>query len=158
MSHNGKSILGALMSPSKPDTVPWSASDLRAMLEHLLITPLVSELERFAELTMSSPERVASIIAGCGSYSFGDLLRTDSPDVRVLKLVKAYAKTAFNDQEDLPRDVARVLYVIAITRRHGAEPNHVSALDDMNVERSVRHCLTYGWLPDKVRGLLRDGR
>ena len=151
-----KDIIRALMNPSRLDTVPWSSSDLRAMLEHQLATPLTSELDRLAELSQCSREQAISIITSCGCHSFGDLLREDSPFVSALKMLKDYAKASLVNEEDLPRDVARVLYVIAILRGREAGIADVSSLDDMSIERAVRRCLTYGWLPDDVRELLRN--
>jgi len=156
-SRKSKDILRALLDPSRSETVPWSSSDLRAILEHQLATPLASELDRLAEFAQYSREQASSIIDGCGCYSFGDLLRDDSPSVSALSMLKDYAKGSLVNEGDLPRDVARVLYVIAILRGRQAGSGDITSLDETSIERETRRCLTFGWLPNDIRALLRRG-
>ncbi len=154
-SRKSKDILRALMDPSRPDAVPWSSADLRAMLEHQLATPLASELDRLAEISDRSREEVSSIIGGYQGGTFGDLLRNASPSIDAIRLAKDFAKASLVEDGGLPRDVARVLYVMAILRGRQAGFGDISSLDIENLRRETRRCLTFGWLPDDVRNLLR---
>lgn len=156
-SRKSHDILRALLDPSRSETVPWSSSDLGAMLEHQLATSLVAELDRLAERAEYSREDALSIIAGCRCSSFGDLLRADAPSSRALKMVKDYAKGALGTEGDLPRDVARVLYVMAILRGRHVGIEAITSLDEASIVRETRRCLTFGWLPHDIRALLRGG-
>lgn len=157
-SRKSKDILRALMDPSQPDAVPWSSSDLRAMLEHQLAAPLACEVDRLAELARCSREHVSSVVAECGCDTFADALRDGSPSASVLSMLKNCAKGAMASQGDLPRDVARVLYVLAIVRGRQAGMDGITSLGEANITRAVARCLTFGWLPDDIRDLLRGGQ
>ncbi len=150
-------ILQALLDPSRSETVAWSASDLRAMLDHQLATALSAELDQLAACAQSTREHALAILADCRGASFGDLLRATAPSGRALKMVKDYAKGALATAGDLPRDVARVLYVLAILRGRQSGIEDITALDEASLTREVRRCLTFAWLPEDIRALLRRG-
>jgi hypothetical protein len=145
------------MDPSRPNAVPWSSRELREMLEHQMTAPLASETERFAHLANCAPDHVANRLAHCPCPTFGDLLRHKAPPLDVLTMTKDFAKAAMADQDDLPRDVARVLYVLAILRGQSVPGGRLTALDDAVIVREARRCLAFGWLPDGIQGLLREG-
>jgi hypothetical protein len=155
-NRKSKDIIRALMDPSRPDTVPWSSSDLRAMLEHQLAAPLACELLRLAETSRRSFDEVASVVGGLKGATFGQLLENPTPCLEAIELVKDYAKAALRRDGDLPRDVARVLYVMAILRGRQAGYPAISSLDNVNVKGETRRCLTFGWLPDRVQDFLRS--
>jgi hypothetical protein len=154
-SQRSKDILRALMDPSQPDAVPWSSSDLRAILEHQLATHLVSELDQFAEASQLSSDRVLGILEASGCRTFRDVLKNASESVDAVRLVKDLAKASLAHCGGLPRDVARVLYVLAILRGRQAGVSNLTSLDNVSLERETRRCLTFGWLPDEIRCLLR---
>ena len=154
-SQRSKDILRALMDPSEPDVVPWSSSDLRAILEHQLATPLVSELDQLAEAGRIPSDQVLRILEASGCRTFLDVIRNVSLCADAIRLVKDLAKTSLAHSGDLPRDVARVLYVLAILRAQQAGVSDLTSLDSASLERETRRCLTFGWLPDEIRCLLR---
>ena len=135
--------------------MPWSSSDLRAILEHQLATPVVHELDRFAEIRGCSREEVSQIIRSLQCQTFGDLFRDASPSIDAITLAKDFAKASLAEDGGLPRDVARVLYVLAILRARQAGYEDISSLDVESLKRETRRCLTFGWLGDSVRDLLR---
>ncbi|RJQ63189.1 MAG: hypothetical protein C4530_03860 [Desulfobacteraceae bacterium] len=153
----GRHILGVLMDPSRPDASPWSPGDFRAILEHQLATPLLSELERFADIASCSPEGILSLLAdcGCSRHTFGDLLNLVAPPISVLKLLKDYAKASLTGKGDLPEEVARVLYIVVILQGLKIGSRAISSLDDAIIKREARRCQTFGWLPENIRELLR---
>lgn len=152
---NSKDIMRALMDPMRPVASDWSSSDLATILEHQLASPLIAELDRFAELSSCSKYQASSIMSGCGSNSFGELIHSPAPSLSALILLKDYAKASLANEGDLPRDVARVLYVIVILRGRQIEAGVVSTLDDASLQREAYRCLTFGWLPENIRELLR---
>ena len=152
-----KDILRALMDPLQPDAVPWSSSDLRAILDHQLVTPFISELDHVADLAQCSRDETLVVFENCGCRTFGEILGSPSRPHRAIRILKEYAKGALTDEGGLPRDVARVLYVAAILRGKQAGITDITSLDDANLEREARRCLTFGWLPDSIRELLNSG-
>jgi len=155
MDPKSKDILRALMDPSLPDSVPWSSRDLCAILEHQLSTLLVAEMDQLAATSRLSHERVSAILQKAGCRTYLDVFEHGSPSADVLRLVKNLAKASLAHEEGLPRDVARVLYVLALLRgrQHGVAG--LTSLDDASLDREARRCLTFGWLPEAVRRLLR---
>lgn len=143
------------MDPSRPDMIPWSSSELRAILDHQLATPLLSERTRLAETACCSVEHVSALIEGSACRTFGDLFACACPDIAAIFLVKDFAKASLTGEGDLPREVARVLYIMAILRGQLCSANPMTSLDSASVEREARRCLTYAWLPDSVRQSLR---
>jgi hypothetical protein len=144
------------MDPRDAEPVPWSSADLKAILSHQLALPLVAEIDQLAAVVKCSPEETSVIIESCGCRTFADLLRSHSTSGRVLRLLKNYAKASLAKRGQLPRDVARVLYMAAILRGRQAGISDMTTLDDARIEREARRCLTFGWLPDDIRELLRD--
>lgn len=70
-------------------------------------------------------------------------------------MFKGYVKQSLTKEGYLPRDVARVLYVTVILRGRQAGIGDITSLDEVNLKREARRCLTFGWLPDGIRELLR---
>ena len=154
-NHNSKDILRALMDPSRPDPVPWSSHELRAILEHQLASPLDSEAERLAQISGLTVKMVAALLRNTSCVSFGELLMLSPPHLRALKLVKEFFKASLAKDGDLPRDVARCLYVVAILQGQRAGIGQISSLDETSLEREARRCLTFGWLPQEARQLIQ---
>lgn len=140
------------MDPALPDAVPWSSSDLHAILQHQLDVPLCQEAFRLSEASHLSEDRLRAI----AETTFGSVLDHAKPEPDAIILIKNYAKAAMRGHSELPRDVARVLYMMAIVRGRLAGHHGVSSLDESNLKREVNRCLTFGWLPDKVRAHLRS--
>ncbi|MCC5829126.1 MAG: hypothetical protein JJU36_06725 [Phycisphaeraceae bacterium] len=154
-NRKSKDIIRALMDPALPDTVPWSSSDLRAILEHQLDVSLAQESDRLAESNRQSAEQMASILSRCSKSTFGSILNDAMPAEDAVELIKNYAKASLAGDGDLPRDVARVLYVMAILRGRFAGYEGVSSLDESSLDREAQRCLTFGWLPGRVSDLIR---
>lgn len=154
-------ILRALTNPSQFCDSPWSFGDLRALLEHQLGSLLVTEIDRFVEVSHLSPDRARSIINASGCRTFWDLINAGPSARDAMRLLKEWAKASMKEPGDYPRDVARVFYVLAILRGRQVGFDRISALDGASLEREARRCLTFGWLPDDVRtvlgGFLKNG-
>lgn len=153
-----KNILRALMDPSRPDTVPWASRELREMLLHQLRTPLLAEVDRFAQIMNCSAIRLQELPEKDRSLTFGDILRHPTPAPEILQFVKEFAKASLTTADDLPRDVARIIYLMAILRGRSSGFTSISSMDRASLERETRRCLTFGWLPEAVAKDLRSLR
>jgi len=156
INRKSKDILRALMDPACPDVVAWSSGELRAILEHQLGTPLKAEHDRFVELSQYSRAQVKLLFKRSGCTTFRDLIMADKPCVDALRLVKDFVKTSLTTGGDLPRDVARVLYIMTILQALSFGDKHFTALDGTSIEGEARRCLTFGWLPNDIMEFIRD--
>jgi hypothetical protein len=125
------------------------------MLDHQLATPLLVERARLAEIACCSVEHISTLIEGSPCRTFGDLFTCASPHIAIIAIVKDFAKASLTGEGDLPREVARVLYIMAILCGRLCGPDSMTSLDSASVEREARRCLTYAWLPGTVRQSLR---
>jgi len=149
-----KSILRALLDPSEDQLIAWSANDLQAILLHQLAAPLSSEAEDIAAADRTDFTTIVEIIEQSGCQTFEDALQRQPPSRRLLAAFKNYAKALLRTEEGLPRDVARILYIACIQCGRRAGFRDITSLDVLSLQREVRRCLTFGWLPDDVRSLL----
>lgn len=155
--HSSNAILRILLDSALPEPCAWSTDDLRAVLAHMLATPLRLEVLPIATALGVPADQVASIINQCGCDTFGTALNGATPNAEALRLVKAFAKSFLQPgQQDLPKDVARVLYVASILRARKCGARDVSSLPNADVTREARRVLTYDWLPDDLRALIRQ--
>lgn len=152
---SSRKLLGSLLDSSRLDLGPWSLADLRAILEHQLDTPLLAERERFEETSSDAALPVAELDAS-GAATFGELLMSDSTSGSTLRLVKDFAKASLAAEGDLPREVARVLYTLAILVALKVGEASVTSLDDEAARREGYRCLTFAWLPASVASRLRQ--
>lgn len=147
-------LLRTLMDPSASEPVQWSVRDMRAMLEHQLATPLVAESERVLELCAGKAGKILPLMERSPALTFFDVLRAASP-IELLTFIKEFAKSSVVSGTDLPRDVARILYVVAILCGTDSNARSITSLDDASIEREARWCLSIPWLPEDLRHLVR---
>ena len=95
------------------------------------------------------------VLEACGCQTFLDVIRKESECAGAIRLIKNLAKGSLAKGGDLPRDVARVLYVVTLVRGQQAGVSDLTSLDSASLERETRRCLTFGWLPDEIHRLLR---
>ncbi len=150
-----RDVLRGLMDASADAELDWSADEMSAILLHQLDTALLDETDAMADQLDRAPEDVEERLRRSGCTSFADVLLRDCRAADAIQAVKEYAKAAARDGQDIPRDVARVLYVLAILRGRAAGIAAITSLDASSVEREARRCLTQGWLPESVREALR---
>lgn len=128
----------------------WSEEDLGAILCHQLAVPLV-----FALGEDDGGDRHE---AGCESSdiaSFGELFRAADPPRDMLDLAKRFAKDAMNDpQRGLPREVAQVLYYLAIATAHRVG-YRISTLAEVELAQGVRWSLGQRWVRGETRACLQ---
>jgi hypothetical protein len=144
---SSRMILARLIGVSGIEPEPWSAADLRAILLHQLAAPVDGDLHA------ADAGRCGG---ACACRSFRDLLACDAPQADLLRSAKTFFKAAMRDDDTLPRDAARVLYLATIVCARRAGIAGVSTLDTTATAREVRRCLTFAWLPEDVRALLRQ--
>lgn len=156
ITQKSKNILRAMISPDQPDVVPWSAQELQSILEHQLKTELAMEMHRLAEANHCTQDQIAPLIDQLDHATFASVLNGKPACLHAIEMIKEYAKMALTQNCDLPGDVARVLYVMAILSGLQAGNKAITSLDDTNLNRQIHLCLTMSWLPNHVRDILRS--
>jgi hypothetical protein len=156
--------LRRLLDPEADRTSAWSADDAADVWRHQLRSPL--------------PPSWGTAKADSPATTFADALFTPAASLDTLRRVKDYAKTATSaagvaqpavtagatgrrlpravvfDEPDLPPDIARLLYYLAIAAasvHHGAA---ISSLTSGEFEAGVHWCLLRPYVSDAERNLL----
>ncbi len=134
--------LAELFNLGQADTpMPWSRDDLAAMLRHQLHQPL-------------GPSPAAQN-DGYASRPHLDLFTRDHPPLARLRQVKDQAKAGGReDDSELPRDVATVLYYAALAAarmHHQDQP--ITRLDDEAFRVGLDWALQLPWLDPALKPL-----
>lgn len=149
-------LLRVLLDSKCPQPCAWSAQDMRAVLTHLLATPLHLEADALATRSSTSTPAVAELIQEAGGGTFGSALALAAPAPEILRLIKEYAKASLQSADaDLPKDVARVVYVVSILRAREVNGPALSTLSDADLAREALRLLTFTWLPSDIQSRLR---
>lgn len=155
-SDRSRNILRNLMDNSGSDDIIWSSDELRSILNHQLTAELAGECSRIAEAARTSVAKAKRAIESCGCATFGELLSGRADAIEVLLMVKEYAKASLTGNNDIPRNVARVLYMMAIVCGLKQGANGITSMNKASIDRELRRCLTFTWLPTAVREILRS--
>lgn len=134
----------------------WSPCDLQEILDHVLQASVREEIFAVSELIGLSKQEQALLDSEVGDESFEKLLFGADVSSAALTIVKNFGKRSMAKGESLPRDVARVIYVLAIVKAMSVAGQKISALHDEVVVREARRCLTFPWLPDRVRSHMSE--
>ncbi|MDF1798895.1 MAG: hypothetical protein P1V81_06945 [Planctomycetota bacterium] len=145
-----------MLDPTQNGFHPWSAADLTGILRHFLSAPLGPETDRLAELSCMQADQVCAIIKQSGATTFQGLLGAGTPSSEALHLTKNYAKASIGSEADLPRDVARVVYLWTILKAQVDTDAPISSLSRQDVILEARRCLTSQWLPREAVEALRS--
>jgi hypothetical protein len=129
---------------------------MRAVLAHILNTPLLVEAEALAERSNTATPSVSELIQKTGGGTFGSALSLAVPSPEILVLIKEYAKASLLLADaDLPKDVARVVYIVSILRAREVDGLALSTLSDADLAREALRLLTITWLPSDIQSVLR---
>ncbi|NBC11337.1 MAG: hypothetical protein GVY24_06310 [Planctomycetes bacterium] len=139
-------LLGLLREGATPSPEVWDASDYADIWRQQLDTPLVTITHR--------PE--ASEDRGEAS-TLGQLLDHPAPPGQLVRLLAQYAKSCVvQASDDLPEDVARVLYFLMVgVGRYRCE-HDISSLSAEGLAEGLRWAAARDWLDAQTRKHLDD--
>ena len=90
---------------------------------------------------------------------FDDLFHHPDPPRELLAHVKSFAKATIADEgQDMPEEVAQVLYYASIAVARQKCKEGVSDLTDEDFKAGLGWCLRRRWLDDGLRGLFEDAK
>ncbi|MEO0514893.1 MAG: hypothetical protein AAF086_06310 [Planctomycetota bacterium] len=138
--------LAELFNLGQPDTaLPWSTSDLGAMLRHQLHQPLGPAPG--IQGTPASDD-------GYATRPHLDLFTQSSPPLARLRRVKDLAKAGDTPEGQLPRDVATVMYYAALAAARVHHPEQpITRLDDEAFRVGLDWALQLPWLDPALKPL-----
>ena len=131
----------------------WSEDEIGAVFQHQLAAPLAHDL---ADLNPDVAARLAAWkdeTAGALD-TFADLFRHPRPPLPLLELVKQFAKLSGESQVRFPRDVAAVLYTLAISAAIVRCGQRITTLDDPSLKSPIDRATSPNWIGDELRALL----
>jgi hypothetical protein len=146
--------LACLMSVEPEANLGWTEIDLAEILQHQLQTPLANELNRLED---TAP--VDQILADVNPpiRTFSNLLHHPAPPLELLKCCKQYAKAmAASEEELLPREVARVIYLASIVVARRRCQQRISTLRDADLAEGLRWLARQTWVDDLTRQLVQE--
>ncbi|MBB6429637.1 hypothetical protein [Algisphaera agarilytica] len=127
--------LGQAESP-----LPWNTNDLAAILRHQLHQPLGP-----------LPDKVED---GLATRPHLELFTQTSPPLDRLRRVKDQAKAGSNQDDELPRDVATVMYYAALAAARLHHPDEsITRLDDEAFRVGLDWALQLPWLDPALKPL-----
>lgn len=153
--HDPRSIV-SLLSLEEEAAPRWKPSDLAPMFQHQLRAPLVFDLEDLAGAQQRSIQEM-TIVPGGGPVlnTFADVLFAAAPPIDLLELIKDYAKSASDDkQAPLPREVATVLYYLAIAAALVRCKKRITSLPDQPLRDGLAWAQAQPFIDDRSRDLL----
>ncbi len=134
-------LLGLLREAADRSSAVWGRDDYAAIWRHQLAAPLV--------MVLRDPQR--SFDAGDVS-SIGDLLASEQPPTPAVQLAIQHAKACvLRAQDDLPEEVARVLYFMLVWVGRYRCRSKVSSLPDTGLRDGLVWAADRPWLDDPTR-------
>jgi hypothetical protein len=129
----------------------WRASELGAVLEHELNTPLWMELDG-----LRVGAAVERGIGGLRLLTVGELLHHPAPPLDLLVQLKNWAKKARHDpQSHLPEEVAAVIYALALAAGLTRHRQRLTSLAPEAIGQYLRWAAQRPWLGQAEADLLR---
>ena len=151
-------LLAQLLDPEFPARRVWLASELGAILQHLMTVPIPFDLSALPPGTSS---RLQTLGAADGLLlnSLTALIHHPHPPVELLLLLKQYAKSNHQHPDSaLPCEISSLLYTLSIAVARLRCRQRITTHEDAAVIRRIDAALALPWLDEQTRGLLQDAR
>lgn len=125
----------------------WTESDFAGLLKHQLDSPLKDDLCTFFA-------DAGDLIKKEKGTTFGHLLRSNSPSLPLLRMVRHFAKK-IGTRKDLnyPVEVAKVLYLAAIAAAEVRMQTHISTLSAEEKISGYRWASLQHWITPELVAL-----
>ena len=142
--------LSVLFGRDEMSRCAWKAEELASMLRHQLAAPLSMDLDPpGGEQTLTKICRDA--LAEHDGITFGQLFANVNPPLALLEMVKDFAKGQGQDPaERLPRDIASVLYLAAISAALLRCDARVTNLTDAALIKRLRWASDQPWVESNL--------
>jgi len=135
----------------------WQPEELGDILRHELSVAVEFEL---GGLSSAIAERLSRLTSARRLLvqSFSDLLSHRNPPVKLLEMVKEYAKAlSRHPASPLPREIAMALYYAAIVAARLRCGERISRLKDDEIRAGLERMTAQPWMTDDLRKLFDEG-
>ena len=147
--------LSTVLEFQDPRRPQWSDRDLEEMVRHQLAAPLCLSLGTLSAEVSHAIQLTEGQIDP--RITLGQLLAEPQPPVQLLKLVKRFAKLCRSDVEGaLPNQIVMLLYYVSITMAQVRGGQSISHLSAASLRRGIGWLMAQAWLPQEMRGLLKE--
>jgi len=148
--------LAELMNP--PEEQLWRPEELAAVFRHQLSVPVQFDLAGL-DPRIGEDVRLLAVSQGLSLKSFGDLFRHPNPPVKLLIMVKDFAKrTSLSPNSLLPSEIAKVLYYSAIAAAILRCSRRITNLNDASLRCGLEWAISLSWIDSDTRCLLQSCR
>ena len=130
----------------------WQSDELEAIFQHQLSASPEVDLRSFDAATVDRLVSGSSQ-ASVPPRSYRELFQQSHPSTQWLDLTKRFAKAAANDGS-LPREIAAVLYLAAISAAWVHGHCRITELDNDALLPKIAWAVTQPWLDEQTRQLL----
>jgi hypothetical protein len=149
--------LAGAMDDQVERPVRWSTDELATMLRHQLGSPIRIDLEKMSGELLSRFDQAAVGASNAETMSFGSLFDAKQPNVKLLQVVKDFAKRSISQKDgSLPEELGAVLYYAsicaALLRCSG---QRISGLDDDTLKDGLNWSIAQPWLDASLAALFR---
>jgi hypothetical protein len=151
LNHPDPSRLARLFSLNDDDAPSWYEHELAGIWRHQLAAPLAVDLLETEDECATTIARL-STISPAPLHTFGDLLTHPWPPLKLLRLVKEFAKVRRTKKHGAyPPEVATALYYAVIglaISRHGTQ---ITQLGGDDLRRGFEWAMELPWLDEPTR-------
>jgi hypothetical protein len=136
----------------------WSETDLGAILQHQLDSPLDLEPRQPGPSDSRHADRM-SRTAPAAICTLRELFDDAQPPIELLERTKQFAKDCRSRADGpVPDEVATVIYLAAIVAARSKCGRAISQLDDVALRHALDWALSQPWLDAEIRDLLAPSR
>lgn len=147
--------LAELMS-EQGGVAAWGPEDLAAIFRHQMTAPVQFDLAML-DPCMADRVRLAARAHGLLLQSFGDLFRHAHPPLKLLEMVKDFAKrSATSAAGPLPAELCTLLYFMAIAAALVRHRRRITRLAPLALERGLAWAAGRKWIDEHTRRLLDE--
>ena len=130
----------------------WASAELGAIFQHQMNSPLEPDL---AQMDPTLRDRIGPLtVGGEPLHTFGDLFRHPHPPLELLQATKQFAKYSRTLDESLPRELATVLYFLAIAAAWTKHRRRITALDGEPLLNGLAWARQQPWLDEPSRAIV----
>ena len=148
--------LAKLLGSDQTTQPSWSVQEIEAIFRHQLGTPLQVELATLPDAEVISLTALADS-QGLLLKSIGDLLNHPHPPVKLLAMLKDFAKRLMEHPDSpLPREVASLLYWSAIASGLSRGNVRLTSLDTEQLLAGLRWAASQPWVEKPILELIRS--
>jgi hypothetical protein len=135
----------------------WQADELAAILRHQMTTPLQVDLAGLNGAAGRLRDEAAA--GGLLLKSFGDLLQHPHPPLKLLEMMKDFAKASrISPVGVMPREISSVIYFASILVAMTKRSRRITTLGDKALRDAIRWALAQPWLDEITRTVFLDGQ